>query len=148
LVLVFWLRQRHNGERTAIIIDDTGNQNDDNSAMRSRSVGSTRHHGSASNHTDMVVFVMVQTSSDTKVVGDLLRTVWTNQYGDETPLSISMTSKSVLILYVLAVFGIVDHTVIISAPLQTVASRNCHGFSLSIWQLHNFLGLNGARRRI
>ena len=44
LVLLLWLRQRDNGERTAIIINNTGNQNDDNSAMRSRSIGSTRHH--------------------------------------------------------------------------------------------------------
>jgi hypothetical protein len=76
----------------------------------------------------MMVFAMVQTSSDPEVVGDLLWTVLANQYGDEIPLSISMTSKSVLILYVHAVFGIVDHTVTISAPLQTVASGNCHSF--------------------
>ena len=71
---------------------------------------------------------MVQTSSDTEVVGDLLWTVLANQHGDEIPLSISTTAKSVLILYVDAVLGIVDHTVTIPAPLHTVASRNCHGF--------------------
>ena len=72
---------------------------------------------------------MVRTSSDTEVVGDLLWTVLANQYGHEIPLHITVISKSVLILYVHAVFGIVDHTVTIQAPLQTVASRNCHGFA-------------------
>jgi hypothetical protein len=48
----------------------------------------------------MVVFCMVQTSSDTEVVGDLLWTVCSGQYGREMPLHITMTSKSVLILYV------------------------------------------------
>ena len=72
---------------------------------------------------------MVQTSSDTEVVGDLLWTVLANQLGDEIPEHISTTAKSVLILYVHAVFGILNHTVTIPAPLQTVASRNCHGFA-------------------
>ena len=76
----------------------------------------------------MMVFVVVQTSLDTEVVGDLLRTVWTNQHGHGIPLSISTKSKSVLILYLHAVFGIVDHTATIPAPLHTVASGNCHGF--------------------
>jgi hypothetical protein len=53
---------------------------------------------------------------------------WPNQYGHEIPQHISMTSKSVLILYLHAVYGIGDHTVTIPAPLQTVTSRNCHGF--------------------
>ena len=53
---------------------------------------------------------MVQTSLDTEVVGDLLRTVLAKQLGDEIPEHISTTSKSVLILYVHTVFGIVDHT--------------------------------------
>jgi hypothetical protein len=79
----------------------------------------------------MMVFAMVQTSSDTEVVGDLLWTVLANQYGREIPLHITMTSKSVLILYLHAVFGILDHTVTIPAPLQTAASRNCHGFAAS-----------------
>jgi hypothetical protein len=91
---------------------------------------------------------MVQTSSDTEVVGDLLRTVLANQLGDEIPHHIPMISKSVLILYLHAVFGIVDHTATIPAPLQTVARGNCHGFCDSIWQIVDFLGLNGARRRI
>ena len=58
----------------------------------------------------MMVFCMVQTSLDTEVVGDLLRTVLAKQLGDEIPEHISTTSKSVLILYVHTVFGIVDHT--------------------------------------
>ena len=74
---------------------------------------------------------MVQTSSDTEVVGDLLSNVLANQYGDEIPEHISMTSKSVLTLYVHAEFGIVGRTITIPAPLQTVASRNCHGFAAS-----------------
>jgi hypothetical protein len=78
-----------------------------------------------------MVFAMVQTSSDTEVVGDLLWTVLANRHGDGIPLSISTKSKSVLILYVHAGFGIVDHTVIIPAPLQTVASGNCHDFAAS-----------------
>jgi hypothetical protein len=96
----------------------------------------------------MMVFCIVQTSSDTEVVGDLLRTVLANQYGHGIPLHITLTSKSVLILYVHAVFGIVDHIATIPAPLQTVARGNCHGFCDSIWQVFDFLGLNGARRRI
>lgn len=74
---------------------------------------------------------MVQTSSDPEVVGDLLSNVLANQLGREIPQHISMTSKSVLILYVHAVFGLLNHTVSIPAPLQTVASRNCHGFAAS-----------------
>jgi hypothetical protein len=74
---------------------------------------------------------MVQTSSDTEVVGDLLRTVLAKQLGHEIPEYITLTSKSVLILYLHAVFGIVDHIVTIPEPLQTVASRNCHGFAAS-----------------
>ena len=54
------------------------------------------------------------------------------QLGDEIPEHISMTSKSVLILYLHAEFGIVDHTVRIPAPLQTVASRNCYGFRVCV----------------
>ena len=77
----------------------------------------------------MVVSVKVQTSSDTEVVGDLLWTVLAKQLGDEIPEHITLTSKSVLILYLHAVFGIVDHTVTIPAPLHTVASRNRHGFA-------------------
>ncbi len=79
----------------------------------------------------MMVFVTIQTSSDTEVVGDLLRTVLANQYGREIPHHITIAAKSVLILYVHAMFGIVDHAVTIPAPLQTVASRNCHGFAAS-----------------
>ena len=91
-----------------------------------------------SNHTEMMVFAMVQTSSDTEVVGDLLSNVLAKQYGHEIPEHISMTSKSVLILYVHALLGIVDHTATIPAPLQTVANRNCHGFRDRIWQLVDF----------
>jgi hypothetical protein len=79
----------------------------------------------------MMVFSMVQTSSDTEVVGDLLRTVLAKQLGDEIPHHIVMTSKSVLTLYVHAEFGILDHIGTLPAPLQTVASRNCHGFAAS-----------------
>ena len=103
----------------------------DNSAMRSRSVVSKQHLQRLRKHTDLTCFVTIQTSSDTEVVGDLLGTVLARQLGDEMPLHISMTSKSVLILYVHAEFGIVDHTVTIPAPLQTVASTNCHGFAAS-----------------
>ena len=69
----------------------------------------------------MVVSVKVQTSSDTEVVGDLLWTVLAKQLGDEIPEHICMTSKSVLILYVHAEFGIVNHTVTIPAPWHTAA---------------------------
>ena len=75
---------------------------------------------------------MVQTSSDTEVVGDLLETVLAKQLGDEIPHHLPATRKSVLILYVHAVFGILDHTVTIPAPLHTVASRNRHGFAASL----------------
>ena len=109
-------------------MNNSGNQNEDNSALRSGSVVSTRHLRRLGNHTEMMVFVMVQTSSGTEVVGGLLRTVWANQHGHGIAKHIALTSKSVLILYVHAEFGIVDHTVTIPAPLQTVASGNCHGF--------------------
>ena len=59
----------------------------------------------------MKVFLTAQRSSETEVVGDLLWTVLANQYGDEVPQHIPTTAKSVLILYVHAEFGIVDHTV-------------------------------------
>jgi hypothetical protein len=95
-----------------------------------------------------MVFAMVQTSSDTEVVGDLLSNVLANQYGDEIPEHVSAIAKSVPILYVHTVFGILDHTVTIPAPLQTVASGNCHGFCDRIWQIIDLYGLNGARRRI
>ena len=74
---------------------------------------------------------MVQTSSGTEVVGDLLWTVFGGQHGDEIPHHITIAAKSVLILYVHAEFGIEDQTATIPAPLQTVASRNCHGFAAS-----------------
>jgi hypothetical protein len=148
LVLLLWLRQRDSDGIVAAIIHDTGNKNDDKSALRSYFVVSTRHLQSLRNHTEMMVFVTIQTSSDTEVVGDLLWTVWANQYGDEIPQHISMTSKSVLILYVHTGLSIVDHTVIIPAPLQTVASRNCHGFCDRLWKVVDFIRLNGARRRI
>jgi hypothetical protein len=67
----------------------------DNSTMRSRSVVSKQHHRRASNHTDLADFVTIQTSSDTEVVGDLLRTVFGGQHGDEIPEHIVMTAKSV-----------------------------------------------------
>ena len=145
---MFWLRQRDSDGIVAAIINDTDNQNGDQSAMSSSSVVSTRQLRRLRNHTEMMVFAMVQTSSDTEVVGDLLSNVLANQYGREMPLHIAMTSKSVLILYVHAVFGIVWHTVTILEPLQTVASRNCHGFRVWIWQVIDLILLNGARRRI
>ena len=130
------------------IIDVMTKKAIDNSAMHSSSVVSNRQLRRLRNHTEMMVFAMVQTSSDTEVVGDLLSNVLANQYGREMPLHIAMTSKSVLILYVHAVFGIVWHTVTILEPLQTVASRNCHGFRVWIWQVIDLILLNGARRRI
>jgi hypothetical protein len=78
--------------------------------MRSRSVVSKQHQRRASNHTDLADFVTIPTSSDTEVVGDLLWTVLANQLGYEIPEHISMTSKTVLLLYLYAVFGIVSHT--------------------------------------
>ena len=128
LVLILGLRHRDGDGIVAAIIVDAGNQNGFKSPKQSRSVVSTRHLRRLRNHTELTVFVTLQTSSDTEVVGDLLSTVLASQHGDEIPQHISMTSKSVLILYLDAVFGIVDHTVTIPAPLQTVASRNCHGF--------------------
>ena len=135
LVLLLWLCQGDSDGLTATIINDTGNQKGFKSPKRSRSVVSTRHLRRLRNHTEMMVFCMVQTSSDTEVVGDLLRTVLANQYGDEIPQHISAIAKSVPILYVHTVFGILDHTVTIPAPLQTVASGNCHGFAASFCKL-------------
>ena len=77
---MFWLRQRDSDGIVAAIINDTDNQNGDQSAMSSSSVVSNRQLRRLRNHTERMVFVIVQTSSDTEVVGDLLILVfWLRQ---------------------------------------------------------------------
>lgn len=63
-----------------------------------------------------------KTSSDTEVVGNLLVSAFAKEYRDEIAQHIVITAKSVLNLYLHAVFGWLLHTGIIIAPRQTVAS--------------------------
>ena len=66
---------------------------------------------------------MAQTSSDTEVVGDLLVRAFDGEHGDEMPHHIVTTAKSVLNLYLHAVFGMIlpyrNH-------IRTVADRGKH----------------------
>ena len=73
---------------------------------------------------------MAQTSSDTEVVGDLLMCAFDWEHGDEMPNLIVTTAKSVLNLYLHAVFGMVlpyrNH-------IRTVALRGKHKPQLTSW---------------
>jgi hypothetical protein len=66
---------------------------------------------------------MAQTSSETEVVVNLLVCAFDGEQGDAIPNDISMTSKSVLNLYLHAVFGMIlpyrNH-------IRTVALRGKH----------------------
>ena len=66
---------------------------------------------------------MAQTSSDAEVVVNLLVSAFDGEHRNAIPNHIVITAKSVLNLYLHAVFGWFCHTGIISAPWQTAAGE-------------------------
>ena len=82
---------------------------------------------------------MAQTSSDTEVVGNLLWTVFADQQGDEIPLHIVTTAKSVLNLCLHAQFGMIlpywNH-------IRTVAFRGRRITQLSSWAFLQTLAIS------
>jgi hypothetical protein len=82
---------------------------------------------------------MDETSSDTEVVGNLLANLFADRHSDEIPQRIRMTSKSVLNLYLHAVFGMIlpyrNH-------IRTVADRGKHKPQLLRWDSLRILAIS------